>query len=99
MGSVQYMARPEEEERAAPACDLLVGGAVYADGVAQAAPLPGPTDWATPRWFANGLPSTTYWRRVFCEDEGFGCFGSSVVVFSVAYVWSLHLRINQWCSP
>ena len=44
MGSVQYMARPEEEERAAPACDLLVGGAVYADGVAQAAPLPGPTD-------------------------------------------------------
>ena len=40
MGSVQYMARPKEGERAAAACDLLVGGAVYADwtgldGVAQ----------------------------------------------------------------
>ena len=44
MGSVQYMARPKEGERAAAACDLLRAGAVYADGVAQAAPLPGPTD-------------------------------------------------------
>jgi hypothetical protein len=40
MGSVQYMARPKEGERAAAACDLLVAGAVYADwtgldGVAQ----------------------------------------------------------------
>lgn len=44
MGSVQYMARPEEESRGLAACDLLVAGAVYADGVGQAAPLPGPTD-------------------------------------------------------
>ena len=44
MGSVQYMARPKEGERAAAACDLLRAGAVYADGVAQTAPLPGPTD-------------------------------------------------------
>lgn len=49
MGSVQYMARPKEGEFTATACDLLGAGAVYADGVAQAAPLPGPTDRAAPR--------------------------------------------------
>lgn len=49
MGSVQYMARPKEGEFTATACDLLGAGAVYADGVAHAAPLPGPTDRAAPR--------------------------------------------------